>query len=176
MKTNKKEIASIECKRKKAELEKQLNAIKEIEKEEQARKIDEFIKLVQPEIDALLPLCNFYTKGKIQVELTYDIGLSIYLMDSGNQESLVFDGDCDISKIKEPKGYQIAQFVAEDCFGNMGIDEPQDLVAIHPEIKKHLEKYKKAKTALLNKISKVAKKLDIDEQYAIEVIEESMSQ
>ena len=168
MKTNKKEIALIE--RKKAELEKQLNAIKEIEKEEQDRKIDELIKLVKPEMDAFTSLINFQTKGKIQVELTYDIGLQLYL-ESWDKTDVEFEGNCYIEKMKEPKGYRIAKFVAEDCFGNMGIDEPQDLVAIHPEIKKHFDKHQKAKTALWNKIIKVAEKLDIDQQDAFDAVE-----
>lgn len=169
MKTNKKEIALIE--RKKAELEKQLNAIKEIENAEQARKIDEFIKLVKPEMDAFTSLICFRTKGKIQVELTYDIELQLYL-ESWNKEDVEFEGNCYINKTKEPKGYQIAQFVAEDAFGNMGIDEPQDLVAIHPEVKKHFQKFDKAKTALWNKIVKVAEKLGIDQQDAFDAVEE----
>lgn len=168
MKTNKKEIALIE--RKKAELEKQLNAIKEIENAEQNRKIDELIKLVKPEMDAFTSLINFRTKGKIQVELTYDIELQLYL-ECWDREDVEFEGNCYIDNTKEPKGYRIAQFVAEDCFGNMGIDEPKDLVAIHPEIKKHFEKHKKAKTALWNKIIKVAEKLDIDQQDAFDAVE-----
>lgn len=168
MKTNKKEIALIE--RKKAELEKQLNAIKEIENAQQARKIDELIKLVKPEMDAFTSLINFRTKGKIQVELTYDIELQLYL-ESWNKEDVEFDGNCYINKTKEPKGYSISRFISEDCFGNMGLNEPKDLVAIHPEIKKHFEKHKKAKTALWNKIIKVAEKLDINQQDAFDAVE-----
>lgn len=181
MKTNKKEITLIE--RKKAELQKQLNAIKETESVERTRKIDELIKIVKPEMDAFLSLTKFHTNGKIQVELTYDIALQLYVNqwrslsatrhNYGND--IEFDGNCYINKTKEPKGYNISQFISEDCFSNIGIDEPQDLVTIHPEIKRHFEKYKKAKTALRNKIIKVAEKLNIDQQDALEAIDEHIS-
>lgn len=170
MKTNKKEITLIE--RKKAELQKQLNAIKETESAERTRKIDELIKMVKPEMDVFLSLTKFHTKGKIQVELTYDIELQLYVNDGDDIE---FDGNCYINKTKEPKGYNISQFISEDCFCNIGINEPQDLVTIHPEIKRHFEKYKKAKTALRNKIIKVAEKLNIDQQDALEAIDEHIN-
>jgi hypothetical protein len=170
--------------KKKAELEKQLSDISDIERKESEKNLLELLKIVKPEIDMYKSLAVFDKCGKIQVELTYNINLSLdtaydlgynpyseadHLIDLGE-----FEGGCEISIVKEPKGYKIAQFTSEDSFVNMGILEYKDIVAIHPDVKKHCDNFLKAKRALVKKVTKTAKKLGLDKEFAFTAVQDKM--
>lgn len=174
---NKKNMKNLS--KQKAELEKKLSEIRDIESKEAENNLAELLKIVKPELDAYKSLATFTKRGKIEVELTYNIDLSLDLYDLGyNPESDAdplldlgeFEGGCEISAAKEPKGYKIAQFGSEDKFGNMGIEEYKDIVAIHPDVKKHCDNFLKAKRTLAKKIAKTAEKLGLDKEMAFEAV------
>ena len=165
--------------KKKADLEKQLNEIRDVERKITEKNLVELIKAVKPEIDAYKSLFSFHKRGKITVELTYDIELSMDLYDLGHYSdggsgSLItlgeFEGGCSIENVKEPKNHKIAQFISEDKFGNMGIDEYEDIVAVHPEVKKHCDNFMKAKRTLAKKVDKIADKLGLDKETAFDAV------
>jgi hypothetical protein len=164
---------------KKAELEQQLKEIDDIERKTTQRNLAELIKIVKPEIDAYKSLGDFHKRGKIKVELTYDINLSLDLYDLGyNPDSDAdplldlgdFEGGCSIDVVKEPKNHKIAKFISEDKFANLCVDEYKELVAVHPDLKKHCDYFLKAKRTLAKKVAKTAEKLNLDKELAFDAV------
>jgi|694.fasta_scaffold129310_6 hypothetical protein len=172
-------MKTTELSKKKADLEKQLNEIHNVERKTTEKNLMELIKAVKPEIDAYKSLGVFQKRGKITVELTYDIDLNMDMYDLGyNPDSDAnplldlgeFEGGCSIDKVKEPKNHKIAQFISEDKFANMGVDQYEDIVAVHPEVKKHCDNFLKAKRTLAKKVAKIADKLGLDKETAFDAV------
>lgn len=166
-------------KKNKAELENQLNAILDSERKEKEKNLAILLKTLKPEIDAYKSLVSFHKRGKVMVELNYDIEMTFDMYDLGyNPDSKSdpdldlgeVDGSCSIGPIKEPKGYKVTQFVAEDAFANMGLDAYDEIEKIHPEVKKHCDAFLKAKRNLAKKVAKLADKMGIEKEEAFNAV------
>jgi hypothetical protein len=169
-----------DIKKKKAELQKQLSDLSEIEQKENKNKIAVLLKTLKADIENYESLCSFKKHGKIKVELSYNIEYSFDPHDLGapNPNKVTdpdsadlgeFEGNCYVI-VKEPKNYNVAMFIAEDAFGNMNIDNYNDITSIHPDVKKHCDKFLKAKRNLSQKIVKTAEKLDLDIDDAFDAV------
>lgn len=158
----------------KARLEKQLQEIKDIESREKDSKADTLLDALAPEIKALKDLICFKKKGKITVEVSYD--MDVVLCDTtlhDNTELGGIEADCCVS-IKQPKGYNIVPFNHDDSFCNMGMDNYKEMVLVHPDLKKHLEAFVKARKNLITKTNKTAKKLGLDVEDAFRIVEQNL--
>jgi hypothetical protein len=169
-----------DIKKKKAELQKQLIDLSEIEQKENKNKIAVLLKTLKADIEDYQSLCSFKTDGKIKVELHYKIEYSFdphdlgepnpnRVADSKTADLGEFEGDCYVTT-KEPKNYNISRFIAEDSFGNMSVDDYESITSIHPDVKKHCDKFLKAKRNLSQKIVKTAEKLDLDIDDAFDAV------
>jgi hypothetical protein len=52
----------------------------------------------------------------------------------------------------------------------MGVDQYEDIVAVHPEVKKHCDNFLKAKRTLAKKVAKIADKLGLDKETAFDAV------
>jgi len=164
---------------KKAQLEKELLEIKKQEYKENKQKGSLLLKNCKKEIQEFQKLSTFKTKGKIKIEVSYDIDMQILLdcdrlySNEGVKENVIKDieieGNCYIST-KEPKGYKVSHFLCEDSFNNIGINYSQDVVGIHPELEKQLKNFTKARNNLIKKVKLESKKLGMTMESAIQIV------
>lgn len=173
-------MSNTNLEKQKAELEKQLNELNEIQQAQNKSKITALLKTLKTDIEEYKLLCSFKTKGKLKVELSYNIEYNFDSYDIGHNPNSKckdhnsadlgeFEGNCYVT-VKEPKGHNIAHFIAEDAFGNMGIDEYKTITNIHPDVKKHCDKFLKAKRNLAKKVAKTAEKLGLDIEDAFDAV------
>lgn len=158
----------------KALLEKKLKEINAFEEQEMENKFEDLIRIVKPELDAYKKLITFAKKGKVTVELSYDIELSLCdhnLSQSGRGNLGDIEADCCVH-VKQPKGYNIVPFIHEDNFCNMGMDDYDSVATVDPDLKKHCNDFLRAKEKLIDKTIKTAKKLDLDENESLERVQE----
>jgi hypothetical protein len=170
-----------DIKKKKAELQKQLNDLHEIEQKENKNKFAVLVKTLKSDIENYQSLCSFKKHGKIKVELSYNIECFFDSHDLGDPnpdwkgtdpdsaDLGEFEGNCYVI-VKEPKNHNVAMFIAEDSFGNMSVDDYKGITSIHPDVKKHCDKFLKAKRNLSQKIVKTAEKLDLDIDDAFDAV------
>lgn len=157
-------------------LEKQLKQIQDLEKKDAESKFQELLDKVKPELDTYRKLSSFVKKGKVKVEISYDIDFSICGHDL-DFPPLTSMGEIDAvcyATVKEPKGHNITPFVFEDNFTNLGYDGYDELVAVDPDLKNHCRKLVKAREKLIAKIAKTAQRLGMDEGETLYRVQESM--
>lgn len=162
----------------KAELEKKLQAIKEQEIKDQNEKFKTLLDLCKPEIDEYKSLGTFRSKGKISVELSYELETTMHLEHITEPGSFAEDdslsGNCYVTP-REPKGHNIAQFVCDAHFGNVGVNGLRELSKVSPEAKEYTDRFNKAKKNLIRKVKKSARKLGLDEQECFEQIADAVT-
>ena len=161
----------------KKDLEKKLNEIQKQEQKDKEILFNKLLELCKSEIDEVVLLSNFRSSGKVSVELSYEIILDHGGLDE--QKSLddeIDTASCYVDIVKEPKGFEIAQFIASSKCCDLCIETLKEVSRISPETKDHINKFLKAKKTLFTKIKKVAKKLGVNEKEYIEKCVEEVSE
>lgn len=149
---------------------KELNEIKAKEALDLVRKEQELLDSVKKELEAFKKLKNFKEKGKVKIEINYEVfEASLHYDNLFETNNCELEGGC-YTTLKEPKGYNIAQFVSEKYFVNLCVDEKKYLAKISPKLSKFIKEHENCRKQLADKALKVGKKLGFTEEVISEII------
>lgn len=144
--------------KRKEELQKELKKIEAEEQEVYSFKVQKLLDEVKTELNDFKKLLEFTEKGKVNIEIKYEVFETTFHYDNLFESEFEIEGGC-YTNIKEQKGYQVAQFVSEKYFGNLGIEDKKYLAKVSPKFNKFIQEHEKCRKKLINKASKVGEKL-----------------
>lgn len=154
----------------KEQLQKELSKIEAEENSVYESNAQKLLQGVDKELDAFDKLRTFCEKGTVTVELKYEIyDSTFHYYDLFKPDIFENDDGCNV-KVKEPKGYNIVQFVSESHFGNLLIESKKDFAAISPKFKEFIQNHDKCLKNLTTKAANIGKKLGFSKEEINDII------